>query len=544
MSTFAQTILDDKYTHERRGGRKETWPELCGRVVPTVFKSVRADRSLAQRVKRYAIQRKFLPGGRYLYATGLPLHQTNNCFLFRAADSREGWASIMNRSTLALMTGGGIGVNYSGVRPEGSIIRKTRGTSTGPIALMQMVNESARWIRQGGNRRSAVWAGLNWKHRDILKFIQIKNWPKHIRELKEKDFNFPAPMDGTNVSVGLDDDFFVAYHDAEHPDHDHAHKVYWSTIERMRRTGEPGFYIDTGDNTGEDLRNACTEITSADDNDVCNLGSINLGRIDTLEEFRDIVEIASAFLLAGTVYSLVPFHDVDVVRSKNRRIGLGLMGIHEWLLKRGYRYEPNDELATWLNVYAQNIEFVAPYAQEWDLNLPLKGRAIAPNGTIGIVAETTGGIEPITSVAIKRRYLDDDNRWRYQYVVDPVARRIVEGVGTKPEEIEDAYRLACDVERRVAFQAFVQEYVDHGISSTINLPRWGGPDNNKSHIESFGNMLVKHLPKLRGITTYPDGSRGGQPLTAVPYADAMKHEGQVFFESTDVCSLKGGVCGE
>jgi ribonucleoside-diphosphate reductase alpha chain len=286
-------------------------------------------------------------------------------------------------------------------------------------------------------------------------------------------------------------------------------------------------------------------VCSADDSDICNLGSINLARIETLDEFKDVLDAGVAFLLAGTVYSDVPYAKVDMMRTKNRRLGLGLMGVHEWLLLRGKPYGKDDELQTYLEAYATSTEIARKYADEWELSHPIKTRAIAPTGTIGIVAETTTGIEPIFCAAYKRRYLKGST-WNWQYVLDPTAKRLVEH-GVDPDKIEDAYVLSGsfeDVERRLAFQAWVQGYVDHGISSTINLPSWGSPTNNAGTTQEFGHRLIKYLPKLRGITTYPDGARGGQPITAVSYRTASKHVGEVFVESTDVCDLtRGGSCG-
>src|ERR1700684_615027 len=114
------------------------------------------------------------------------------------------------------MSGGGIGVDYSDVRGEGKAIRKTGGTSTGPLAAAQMLNELGRFIMQGGSRRSAIWAGLKWSHPDIHKFITLKNWIPEVRQLKAADYNFPATMDGTNISVLLDDEFFEAYGNDKH----------------------------------------------------------------------------------------------------------------------------------------------------------------------------------------------------------------------------------------------------------------------------------------------------------------------------------------
>jgi ribonucleoside-diphosphate reductase alpha chain len=543
MSKFASDIMKQKYSHLNKEGEVETWDNIAYRVSKHVLKAVHAPASQVEKTRKIIATRKFLPGGRYLAATGRLFHQVNNCFLFRAEDSREGWANLMYKGTLSLMTGGGIGSDYSDVRAKGKLIRKTGGFSTGPTALMQMVNEAGRFIMQGGSRRSAIWAGLNWAHADIQEFIRMKDWSDDVIAMKLKNFNSPATMDMTNISVLLDDDFFEAFHEEKHELYTQAQSVYWSTVRHMLETGEPGFSIDTGKNAKETLRNACTEVTSADDSDVCNLGSVNMANIDSLEEMEEVVELGTAFLLAGTVYSDIPFPGVDKVRNKNRRLGLGLMGLHEWLLKHGKKYGPDDELGEYLAVYARSGKLVKAYAEKWELSQPVKTRAIAPNGTIGIVAETTTGVEPIFCAAYKRRYLKG-SVWTFQYVVDPTAKRLLDQ-GVPLELIEDAYDLANDVERRVSFQAWVQGFVDHSISSTINLPRWGSELNNESRVRDFGNMLIKYLPKLRGITVYPDGARAGQPLNPVPLAQALQHEGHVYEETgSTICDItKGGECG-
>ncbi len=542
MSAFAQTVFLQKYSHTKPDGNLETWSEVATRVSRKVMKAVNAPNKLIKEIEALIDAKIFLPGGRYLYAAGRPFHQVQNCLLLRAEDSREGWADLLQKAGMALMTGAGIGVVYSDIRARGKPIRKTGGVATGPMALMQMLNEVGRGIRQGGSRRSAIWAGLHWNHPDAHEFITMKNWSPEIRALKEKDFNFPAMMDGTNISIILDTAFFKAYHNEKDPQHVLAQSVYWATVKQMLSSAEPGFSIDCGINEGENLRNACTEVTSYDDSDICNLASINMANITSLEEMEKATRLAVSFLMAGTVYSDVPYAKVDQVRTKNRRLGLGLMGLHEWLLKKGKKYGPDAELEEYLKIYARSGEYAAEWAKEWELSVPVKTRAIAPTGTIGIVAETTTGIEPIFCVAYKRRYMKGDVT-HYQYVIDPTAERLIKS-GISPDSIEDAYSLADDVERRVEFQAWVQKYVDHSISSTINLPSWGSELNNEARVAPFGNMLMKHLPGLRGITCYPDGARGGQPLTPVKYTTATKHVGEVFYEQADVCDIsKGGSCG-
>lgn len=541
FSKFAEDIYKQKYAHTKPDGTKESWEEIAARVVWRVCTDSKMSTTEILATGDLITDRKFMPGGRYLYAAGRPFKQTQNCLLLRAEDSREGWSDLLHKASMALMTGAGIGVDYSAVRAEGSPIARTGGKATGPLALMEMLNCVGRGIMQGGARRSAIWAGLNWKHPDVLKFINMKNWSPEVRKLKEADYNFPAPMDGTNISVILDREFFDAYAAND----EHAHKVYWATVTSMLSTAEPGFSVDY-DNARESLRNACCEITSEDDSDICNLGSLNMARFDTLDEFKTAVELATVFLLAGTLYSDLPYEKVGDTRTKNRRLGLGLLGVHEWLLKRGKTYNADAELATWLEAYRTiSQETAERTADAWGISSPVKTRAVAPTGSIGIVAETSTGIEPVFCVAYRRRYRGPDGTsTQYQYVVDPTAKRLIDS-GVSPDLIEDAYTLAENVERRVAFQAWIQQYVDHAISSTINLPPWGSELNNEGTVQAFGEMLLTYLPKLRGMTVYPDGSRGGQPLTRVKYETAIQHVGQVFIEGGDICEIsgKGGSCG-
>lgn len=545
FSPFAKAIYEQKYAlKDDHGNVIENWPDTARRVATNVMLTLGygPDSFETRRIEQYIRERKFMPGGRYLYATGRGLHQTQNCLLLKAEDSREGWADLAQKATLALMTGAGIGIDYSEVRPKDTPISRTGGVASGPLSLMKIVNEVGRNVMQGGSRRSAIWAGLSWKHADVYDFIVAKDWSEEVRALKEKDFNFPAPLDMTNVSVILDDDFFTAFDDPEHLLHDRACDVYWKTLARMLKTAEPGFSVDTGENAGETLRNACCEVCSRDDSDICNLGSVNLARIDNIHEMINVVEAGTLFLLAGTVYSHVPYEKVDEIRTKNRRLGLGLMGIHEWLLFRGKSYGPDDELASWLEIYERSTGFANRFADQHKLSRPVKTRAIAPTGTIGIVAETTTGIEPIFCVAYKRRYRsassDGNDRVQYQYVIDPTAKRLIDQ-GVEWTAIEDAYVLSYQVERRIAFQAWVQRYVDHGISSTLNLP---APVTDPRDVQDFGNMLLKYLPQLRGLTCYPDGARGGQPLVPVLYPQALGQEGVVFEENEEAACI-GGVCG-
>ena len=147
-------------------------------------------------------------------------------------------------------------------------------------------------------------------------------------------------------------------------------------------------------------------------------------------------------------------------------------------------------------------------------------------------------------MAYKRRYLTDGTQWKYEYVVDATAERIIQETGVDPNSIDTAYKLSSNYEQRIKFQADIQDYVDMSISSTINLEGWGTKSNNEGKVAEFASILASYAPRLRGFTCYPDGSRGGQPITEVAYQDAIKHRGIVYQEH-DVCEIsgKGGSCG-
>lgn len=541
-NTYGENIFRLKYAQ----GPNDSWAALSERLVDdvcgtrggTVHPIMSRDdqRQLVEYIKSF----KFLPGGRYLYYAGRPAKFYNNCYLLRAEeDTREEWSDVTWRAMSCLMTGGGIGIDYSRLRPAGKVLSRTGGVASGPIPLAFAINEIGRNVMQGGSRRSAIYGSLNWQHEDVQQWLTVKNWDGYTRERKAVDFNTWAPLDMTNISLNYDDEWLRLGDDRWKDD------TFQRNVQQACTTGEPGFSFNFGPKENETLRNACTEVTSSDDSDVCNLGSVNLGAIESLDEFKDVVTLASKFLVCGTIRADLPYEKVQQVREKNRRLGLGLMGIHEWLLKKGEKYEVTKELHAWLKAYKNVSESAAvEHCDRLFISRPVAFRAIAPTGSIGILAGTTTGIEPLFAVAYKRRYLRDGTRWHYQYVVDATADSLIKEHGYNPNEIETALDLAADPERRIKFQADVQDYVDMSISSTINLPAWAGGDDGERFVKKLSKILGGYAPRLRGFTCYPDGARGGQPMTIVDYNEALKHR-NVEYAENDICDItgKGGVCG-
>jgi len=861
-NSFADNIMHLRYSWTKENGEKETWEDIAKRVTDNVLSIVELDKETKDEIYNIIADRKFIPGGRFLAQSGRLYHQTNNCFCLKAEDSREGWGDLAKKSVLSLMAGGGIGINYSNLRPEGSPLKRAGGTSSGVIPAVKVINEIGRGVMAGGKRRSAIWAGLQWDHQDIDEFIKLKNWIPEVRTLKEKNFDFPATADMTNISVILDKPFFDAYNNPNNNMHQKAQDIYWKVIHRMLKTGEPGFSVNYK-NSSESLRNACftydsllltkdgykeigslagknidiidargdinnakitktgeketiiinlstnnkikctsdhkfmlidgtecdakdtkgkqlkpflhykkldnhytslgfmqgdgglgrliskthlgvevhigkndddivelfakrkytehygktnrvmyiqdikqelimlefsseslpsrnfplsydnwtlyqkasflrgcfsangtinnharvcykatcrpfieklqdtlekdfdissyittnkkhnivfsngtymvkesydlniaefdskvifnneinfyqtykieklvnqlistspyvksikdngiedvfdfslsgyhwgvvngfivhncCEIVSDRDSDVCCLGSINLPQISSIEELKKVSELGIIFLLAGTEYSDVPYTSIRQVREDYRRLGMGIMGIHEWLILHGHKYEENEELASWLDAWKKTTNSSAKFwANKFNMNEPVAKRAIAPNGSISIAGGmTTSGIEPMFSRAFQRRYVTPTG-WKKQYVVDFVAERLY-SQGINIDDLEDAYTLSLDVEKRIKFQSFIQKYVDNSISSTINIPKYKKPGNDNE--QQFGEILYQYLPGLRGITIYPDGARGGQPLTAVDFKYALERKG-VVFEGHEECG--DGICG-
>ena len=547
-TTLGETVFRQKYA----SNQFEQWPDRVNTIVNDICGNRNGTthhimaKSDQDHLARVMTAFKMIPGGRYVYYAGRDPTALfiNNCYLLRLEeDTREEWSSVTQRAMSCLMTGGGIGVDVSAARPSGRQLRRTGGVASGPIPLLYTINEVGRNVMQGGSRRSAMYGSLNWQHEDAKQFLTLKNWHMMfignngmtIAEAKEQDFNYPAPLDMMNISLNYDDAFLKELETKQFPD------IFMQNCRQALMTGEPGFSFNFGEKENETLRNACTEICSENDSDVCNLASINMANIETIEEFKEVVQVSSKFLVCGTLRGTLPYEKVKMVREKNRRLGLGLMGLHEWLLKRGHTYGMCDELKQWLKVYRDESEHAAnEHCDRFFVSRPKGYRAIAPTGSISIVAGTTSGIEPIYAVGYRRRYLTDGTKWKYQICIDGTAESLIQD-GISPEKIETAHDLAGDPERRIKFQYDVQKYVDHAISSTLNLPGWGTELNNEGSVEGFAKIVAKYAHGLRGLTCYPDGSRGGQPIASVPYTEAVQKRGVIFEDNSEEQCLSG-VC--
>lgn len=263
MSIFKTDIAQNIYYQKYAISRNQTWEEKAFDVVEDVCGSmwgrrrVILSRDEREQLTKFIAEMKFLPGGRYLYYAKRRSHFWNNCLLLKAEDdTREEWAALAERSTAALMSGAGIGVDYSILRPKGLLLSRTGGISSGPLSLMYMLNEIGRNVMQGGARRSAIYASLNWQHKDIQDFLYSKDYGNMricgteltVSDLKLRDFNYKAPLDMTNISINYDDDFLSQ---ESLPD------TFIQNVRNALMHGEPGFSFNFGSKSKETLRNAC-----------------------------------------------------------------------------------------------------------------------------------------------------------------------------------------------------------------------------------------------------------------------------------------------
>jgi ribonucleoside-diphosphate reductase alpha chain len=218
----------------------ETYQQGCKRVAQAL---------VVPELEKLMLNEKFSVGGRVWFGAGKKKPLMTNCALFNVEDSARGWAKLLHDVTLALTSGMGIGVSYDAIRPYGSPIKGSGGTASGAISLMEMVNEVARHIMQGGSRRSAAFSSLYWQHGDIERFIEAKNWDSVQTYAKEQNPLYPATLDLTNISVRLDNDFIEAYNNSN----EHAHTVWNNATYNMFKNSEPGLQYDNDENI---LRNA------------------------------------------------------------------------------------------------------------------------------------------------------------------------------------------------------------------------------------------------------------------------------------------------
>lgn len=534
----------------------ETWDEACGRVAAHVAMAEPESPYLRGDFHGLLRSNLFMPGGRIWYGSGRAKGQLLNCFVVPTADSREGWGKTLYDMIVVSGTGGGVGINCSPVRPRGSAIGGVAGAASGAVSLMELINAAGDVVKSGGGRRTALMLCLGADHGDIAEFLDAKL--DH------------AKLTNANVSVVFDRDpeeFFA----------DPSKAALWAKIvTNSLRSGEPGLLNGHYANRMNTIwyraplisTNPCGEIWMPA-YDCCCLGAVVLprfvqdGAVDW-PKLEHAVKLGVRFLDNVLTVNNYPLPEIAATCSQYRRIGLGVMGLHDMLLKMGQQYNTPGGLEfvdrlmrrvkTWAyeasvalaaekgafpafdpdkHVKGGFVRTLKPSLRSQIKALGLRNCAlltIAPTGTTSMVAGVTSGIEPMFAPAYERRWWVGDER-ASEVVVHPLLQEFV-AAGKPVDHFQGSYGLS--IRDHLEMQHVCQKHVDNAVSKTINL----SPGTSEAE---FSALAQEFLPELKGITVYPEGSRENQPLTPLSMEKAMEHiNGSTGASGTDSC--RGGVC--
>ena len=567
--TLGADVLKNKYLAPWESHPYELWQRQA-KALASVEKTKKLKKEWEDKFYSILEDFKFTPGGRIMHGAGREDITTtlNNCYVVGIKDdSINSIYKTIQEEARTYKYGGGCGHDLSVLRPSGDAINGTGGESCGPVGFMNLFSENTNTIAQHG-RRGANMQTLRIDHPDIEKFISIKM----------DDINM---VKYSNISVLLTHEFMQAVENDTDFDLKYEDKVYktvkakelWQTIiDCAHSSAEPGLLFW---DTMTDYHNAeyCSPLVSTNpcaeqplpDGGCCNLGSINLDRyVDDkgnfkIEEFKDTVGIATRFLDNVIDYNL-DRHALDTQKqnAKNdRRVGLGILGLGDMLVRMGIKYDSEDALQTIdqvMKIFCDTAyETSSELAKEkgsfphfkWSgyrkskfvKNLPKSLRdkikddgirnstvlTVPPTGSGAIVARVTSGIEPIFATSYKRRVKKNDGFGRdfdeYK-VYHPIIEKLFGDDENLPEHVVTAHDI--DPYFRVKLQGVIQKYIDSSISSTVNLKQ----EITKETVADI--YLTAYKANLKGITVYREGSREGILITDDKKEnDSVKTESQV-----------------
>lgn len=498
--------------------------------------------------------RKFLPNSPTLMNAGTPLGQLSACFVVPVHDSMEEIFDALRRMALVQRSGGGTGFSFSELRPRGDLVASTGGEASGPVSFMRVFDAATEHIKQGGRRRGANMGVLRVDHPDILELIRAKTDRSSLR-------NF-------NLSVAVTDDFLRAVRDRSQfalvnprtratTASVAAREIFDAIVDATWSCGDPGLLfrdaIERANPTPRlgplDATNPCGEVPLLP-HEACNLGSIDLAKMVTRTngapgvdwaELRRVVRLAVRFLDDVIEVNRYASAETESISRANRKVGLGVMGLAAMFIRLGVSYDSDDathlaaRVARFIEQHAiaasQDLAEERGLFPNWSLSVYAQDEvrirnatrtAVAPTGTLSILAETTCSIEPLFALAYRRSgvlgeqsleevnplFLDFLERNHLSFVLDRVLETGTLAGANVPAEVKSLFATALEIplERHLRTQHAFQSFVDNGVSKTINLPTSATREDIERGIWRAWEL------GLKGLTFFRFGSRGTQVI--------------------------------
>lgn len=574
LTANAEKVLRERYLKKDKKGKPiETPKDLFERVAKTVVaiekkynKSEEAVKDLEQKFFSILAEGWFLPNSPTLMNAGREMGMLSACFVLPVGDSIDEIFSSVRNTALIQKAGGGTGFSFSKLRPTGDIVNSSGTTTSGPLPFIKVFSEATNAIQQGAFRRGANMGMMRVDHPDIISFIKIK---ENLKELT----NF-------NLSVSITDKFM---NDLEQdPNKEHVFinprtkeeikvlkedntawkvkEVFDLIVGHAWKTGEPGLiFIDRMNannpvkHIGEiEATNPCGEQPLLP-YESCNLGSINIfkfikqtkdGNYFDFEKFREVIKLSTRFLDNVIDANQYPIQEIATMSRGNRKIGLGVMGFADALFSLHIPYNSEEGIAFGKKImrflteesHLASMELAEErgcfpnwVGSSWEKK-GIKMRnacttTVAPTGTISIIANCSGGIEPIFNLAFQRNIMNNQKMieindvfkaeleksglYSQELMEEIMEKGTLKDISSITPELKKVFLTARDIspEDHIRMQAAFQEFCDSSISKTINLPFEATEEQVKSAFTLAFQLGCK------GITVYRDGCRNNQPMS-------------------------------